>query len=370
MLLPIQGLFPVGLVTSSAYAATLVLTTPGGNLSHRRHPVRTIIAALLVLIGSALTGLTLMSHWLSSSVLDTAKFTETYADLPLTPEFQETVASALATKVEESFADNIVVEAGSSLLGGLAGLLDSLPLPSTWGESVGDTPAQILEAVNSATYSAVVNVLSSGQFQPIWQASLHEVHSQLVGILAGTQAPTMVDGEPHLSVELQPLGQAVRETLMDQGAWYANLIPQLSGTVPIIEVHDLPALQQAYRLLDSAGPYLPWAAGSVLVGAIALASARFLMFGFAGLGVAAASAVLVFVTPGIAGKYFTAVGSQDTHALTIMLWDRITAPLISSATTVLIIGAAVMVVGFAGAIIASTVRRRKSREVDVEVAIA
>lgn len=339
-------------------------------MEDRRHPIRTTVATFLILIGSALAGLTLMSHWLNTSILDSAEFTEIYADLPTTPEFQDTVASALAAKVEENVADNVVMQTGSGLLEGLSGLLDSLPLPSNWAENVGNTPAQILEAVNSAVYSTVINILDSEQFQPVWQASLHEIHSQLVGILAGTQAPTMVDGEPHLSVELQPLVEAIRGALTQEGAWYAGLIPDISGTAPIIEVHDLAALQQGYQLLDSTGPYLPWAAGFVLVAAIALASTRLLMLGFAGLGVAATSAVIVFVTPDIAGKYFTTVGSESTHALTVMLWDRATAPLIASATTILTVGAAVTVVGFVGAIIASSLKRSKARKRSSPTALA
>ena len=334
----------------------------------RHKTLRAVTSAIAMVAGAVLVGVSLVSHWLDTSIADSDNFTEIYADLPSDPLFQNIIASNISAFVEEQIAESGVGTATSSIMGGLSGLLDLVPGASDWAEQVDAVPENLLESIGQMINSEVVSMLSSPGFKPVWRTSLHEVHSQLINTLNGESSVTYIDGEPHLMLDMGPLVAALKQTLMDEGAWYATFIPEVTGELPIVAIQDLPALQSTYQLLGPADTYTPYLAGALLVLAVAIAPRRFTALGFAGLSVLAVSVALMLAAPRAAGHYFQAMGSIDTRLLSTKLWNMATAPLMSATQITLWVAAGVTLVGIVGAIIvAATYKPAPPQAIDVVV---
>ncbi len=349
---------PVYVEQTQITATTQVPTTASTHTIAHRSTARTVIAVILVLLGAASLTLTLISNWMRNDILNSDAFVEIYSPLIEEPQFQAVVSAAAATTAEDALANSELGSLYEGLTSGLSGLLENLPVdPSILGLIEG-SPQSMQENIGQVVGQTTLSALQSSTVVPAWETTLRDVHVQLIGALDGTKPLMISGGQPSLTIETGPIIRSIVEAMEAEGSWYASLIPDVSTTVPLLQVKNLQGLQTWYNIVTTTGPYLPFASTIFLVAGMAMAPRRLLTAGIAGLFSAVGAALIIWGAPGLAGRYFVADSSADAQLLTDLFWHTGIAPLVHTGAIALGVSLAVAALSFAVAAIVKTVRSR------------
>jgi hypothetical protein len=187
---------------------------------------RGVVAGILAALAALLAPVSLVSGWAWAQVSDTDTFVATYAGLARTPEVQA-----------------LVREKATAAITARLGVLGQTSI------------AQELVA------DAVSTVAGSEGFAVIWEQTLRAAHTQLGRVLTSEPgAVTYADGT--LQLQLQPFADAVKQRLVDAQIPFADRLPTITASVPLVEVD--PALiaraRAGYQALDASATWLPWLA--------------------------------------------------------------------------------------------------------------
>jgi hypothetical protein len=190
----------------------------------------------LAVLAGLLAPLSLAAGWTWSQLSDTDRFVASYAGLARTPEVRSLVSgkvtaainTQLGSLAENSFAQQVVADTVSSMV-------------------------------------------DSEAFAGTWEQTLRTSHSQLRGLLAAEPgAVAYTDGA--LQLQLQPFAEAAKQRLIAAQVPFADRLPTITATVPLIELDPQLVAQArgAYRGLELAASWLPWLALLSGVGAVVL----------------------------------------------------------------------------------------------------
>jgi hypothetical protein len=261
-------------------AAGTVPTRPPA--SHHRG--RSIVATSLIVLSCILAPLAVVSIWASREVSNTDRYVQTVAPLASDSAVQAAVANTITDQINQrldlSGLTNQVLTALSNngLSPQAAATLQGLNGPITSG-------------VQSFLHTAVVKVVDSQAFVTAWEIANREAHKQLVALLAGHDGAVNAKNGT-VQINLGPFIAQVKEQLIAQGFGFANQIPTINASFTLLESKDITKAQNAYRLLNALGLWLPFVAlGFGLAGVYAAKNHRHAVIGL-GLGITAAMLVL------------------------------------------------------------------------------
>lgn len=307
--------------------------------------LRWILALLLAVVAAASVPAFLAAKWVNDSVLDTEAFVETYSPLAKEPLFQAYLADQASAAAVAALEENLPAETASDIASGLSGVLNLLPIDPRWAGILDDFPNSLLEEAGNIVRTETLNFLRSDTFPPLWDTGLREVHKQLVGALGDPNPPvTGEDGSVFLTLELAPITDELVKTLGEQGVWWAQFIPSISGSIPIIEISNFEEVQYYYRLLE-VSPDVLLATGIVaLLLALAINPRRWPIVAIVGGAAAALTTMLASAIPTFGYENFRAADDQ-TSELVQTLWNVGTEPLLANMTTAVMIALGVGVVG-------------------------
>lgn len=222
----------------------------------------------LVVVGTLLAPVAVVTSWARSLVTDTDRYLATVGPIADDPAVQQAVTQRTTAAVVEGLdverlaGDLTSAVAGLGLPPRVAGLVESLQEP-------------LVGAVTTRVRSAVAQVVASDGFAAVWTTANRTVHDQLVGVLRGDEAAiAQLDADGTLSVQLGPVVEQVQERLVDRGFTAAARIPAVSPTFPLVSSPDLVQLRAGYRLLDVLGTWSPWLVVGLLTAAVLLARRR------------------------------------------------------------------------------------------------
>lgn len=236
--------------------------------------MRRRVAALLVVLGCALAPLSVLAIWLRAEVLDTGAYVRTVSPLSADPAVRAAVArdvtNALFTRVDVAAEARRVLPRRASFL--------SVPLTLE------------LRRVTDAT---VQELLATKRFQRLWATANRLAHTQLVRILEG-KGEILVAREGTVSLDLRPVLDEARRRLTAAGIpLFHRAFPNgLATRFVLVDSRGLERTRRGVRLLNALAYVLPALTLLALGGGVALARDRRRAVLRAGLGLAAAAAVL------------------------------------------------------------------------------
>jgi hypothetical protein len=115
---------------------------------------------------------------------------------------------------------------------------------------------------------AVGRAVSDPAFARAWEVANRDLHAQLIGILSG-RTPTTRSGSM-TGLQLAPLSSAVREELSAAGVPFADRLPTVQASIPLVASEDLARARGVYRAVDDWGRVLPFVVLALLaLGALA-----------------------------------------------------------------------------------------------------
>ena len=199
--------------------------------------MRRLVAFVLLLIGALLVPASTVAWWAHDAVVSADGYVETVAPLAKDPAVVAEVEDRLTTATTQRVADSTGAPAG-----------------------------QVRPLVRLAVQRAVADPA----FGRVWRASNRDVHRQVVAVLRGRS--TSAGPGSTVGVQLAPVSVTVREELVAAGIPFADRLPTVRSTLPLLPTDQLARARGGYAVLDAWGPVLPFV--TALVVALGLLAAR------------------------------------------------------------------------------------------------
>lgn len=278
---------------------------------------RTAVAALLIAVSVILAPVAVIGTWARAQLVDTDRFVQTFAPLAAEPAVQ----SFLTDQVTQAIVERVKNTGG--------------PLTGT-----------AAEGVRPLIRSAVERTVTSPRFAQVWELSLRESHDRAIAILQGDpNRAVQLSQEGLVSLDLATVIRQVKQVLVEQGLGFANRIPEIERSIPIVTADSLVQARSFYQFTVAMGYWLPWIALGLLIAGLGTAPHRVRALAWAGAGLAVA---LLLLAAGLSvGRQFF-IGSVSPSvmpsATAEVVFDQATAS-IYPAVWVLVVLSALVAVG-------------------------
>ncbi|NWF30945.1 hypothetical protein HW130_32685 [Streptomyces sp. PKU-EA00015] len=215
---------------------------------HRR--VRQVGASVLLLLALLLAPLAVVAAWVQDTVSDTDRYVQTVAPLASEPPVQDAVINRLTDRV----VDNVDVAAVTD---SLTKALQDAGAPPRVVEGAEALEAPLRNAVRTVVDRIVTRVITSDAFQQVWEGANRRSHAAVVNMLTGDREGALRAEGDTVQLDVGEVVDQVRERLVDAGFEKASAIPDTDRTITLFETEQLGKAQDAMRLLDVLGTWLP-----------------------------------------------------------------------------------------------------------------
>ena len=258
-----------------------------------------------------------VATWAHRELTDTAYFVSTFAPLAHEPAVQDFIAEQAIEAIETHLDIDQIAD---DLFSGLEGL-DIGPRGQA-ALSLLQAPA--VSGVKGLIESTVTNVVRSDAFAAIWEDTLTLTHTQLVNTATGQQdAAITVGPDQHISVQLGPIIQTVKEQLLADGFSLADRIPEVSRSIVIVQDSSVGTYLAIYHIVDAIGLWLPWIMLLLLAAGVLAAPRRSVSLAWAA---GAVLVVMILASKGVdVGGNLVALAAANVvpHDVTVTVYDGI-----------------------------------------------
>jgi hypothetical protein len=237
---------------------------------------RSPIAVILIVIGSVLAPLSVVTVFVRNQVLNTDTYVSTVAPLGSDPAIQSLVADQVTSQL---FAR---VDVKSEI----EGLLPHRAAPLA---------GPIASGVHTVVQRVADQFTRSGRFEKLWLQINRAAHRQIVGALTGKGGGAVsADHNGVVKLDLHVVAVRVQEQLVASGLTVFEKIPtdKIGGSVVLFQSDNLVKLQRATRVLNSAAYAVPIVSLLCYAAAIAVSRRRRRTVFEVGIALAASMAVL------------------------------------------------------------------------------
>ncbi|WP_353943497.1 hypothetical protein ABII15_18820 [Streptomyces sp. HUAS MG91] len=247
----------------------------------RRSRPKSALAVVLVVLAALLTPLGVVAVWSNALIGDTDRYVQTMAPLADDPD----VRTAVTNRVTTAVMDRIDV---GDLLSGVAPA-DRPLLEKALGAADGPLTSGLTSLVRTTTERFV----ASPAFTTVWKQLNRTAHAAVDKALTGHDdgAVQIKDGE--VTLDLAPVVDQVKQSLVDQGLTVAGNIPEVHTSITLMQsTGALAKARTGFRLLQLLSWVLPLLVVLLAAGAVLLARRRRRALITAALAVAAGALVL------------------------------------------------------------------------------
>lgn len=215
---------------------------------HRR--LRQVGSSVLLLLALLLAPLAVAAAWVQDTVSDTDRYVETVAPLASEPAVQEVVINRLTDRV----VDNVDVAAVTD---SLVKALQNAGAPPRVVEGAESLEGPLRNAVRGVVDRIITRVITSDAFQQVWEGANRRSHAAVVNMLTGDREGAVRAEGDTVQLDVGAVVDQVRERLVDAGFDKAAAIPDTDRTITLFQTEELGKAQDAMRLLDILGTWLP-----------------------------------------------------------------------------------------------------------------
>ncbi|MEU1317230.1 hypothetical protein [Streptomyces tibetensis] len=215
---------------------------------HRR--ARRAGSSVLLLLALLLAPLAVVAAWVHDTVSDTGRYVATVAPLASAPPVQDVLINRLTDRV----VDNVDVPAVTD---SLVRTLQDAGAPPSVLDGAASLEGPLRNAVRTVVDRAVTRVITSDAFPQVWEGANRRSHAAVVNMLTGDREGAVGAVNGTIQLDVGELVDQVRERLVDAGFEKAAAIPDTDRTITLFETEQLGKAQDAMRLLDVLGTWLP-----------------------------------------------------------------------------------------------------------------
>lgn len=260
--------------------------------THRkaRFSVRGLLAAILIIASVLIAPAAAVGTWVRVQLVDTDRFVGTFAPLAAEPSVQEFVADQAVDAIDESIDIDAVV-------GALFEGLEALDLPAEAAATLPLLEAPTATGIRSLVHTSVGQVVASEQFAQVWEGVLRQTHSTAIAVIQDDpDAALELSDDGTISLKLGPVIEEVKQRLIEQDMGFAEQIPAIDRSIPLVTSESFTAVRSVYQLAVAGGTLLPWVTLGLLAAGVAVARRRTRALMWGGIGLAAS---FLFLAAGI-----------------------------------------------------------------------
>lgn len=246
----------------------------------RSFSLRSVIAALLVLLVVILTPVTLVARFISHEFTDSDHYVATVAPLAKNPAVQDAVARRTSKEIMARVPTDMLINQA------LQAMYGDQPVPPTLAQGSATIGAILEDEAKRYVESTVQDVVRSPQFADFWKQGNRQAHGHLIALLTGENTGKVRSDNGVVSVDLGAVILAVKNQLLGQDFAMATLIPNVSVHYTIFQSKHLVQAQQVMRILDRNATWLPFVTAGLLALALGLSHSRRRLLARAAAGVA------------------------------------------------------------------------------------
>lgn len=295
--------------------AELEARTPPPAREHHRW--RTTGVALLIVLASILSMLSVVAVWAHDQVNDTSRFVATMGPLATNPDVQ----TAITTRVTNVVTDQIDVPA---IVGQLSHVATENGVPAQAGTLINSLTGPIGNGLNSLISSTVNQVVTSSAFATLWTNAITAAHSTMVKALTGEGGGAVQINGGEVTIDLAPLIERVKAQLVDAGLGVAAKIPLTHTQFVVYASPALAKVRDLVRWLEIIGNWLPIIAVVIAgIGVYFARSRRRALMG-AAFGIAVAMLVLGIALSVFRGFFLDQLPPDVNQGAAGAVYDAIT----------------------------------------------
>ncbi|MGW7539690.1 hypothetical protein ACWGKQ_00995 [Streptomyces sp. NPDC054770] len=246
-----------------------------------RHHARSLLAAVLIVVGCLLAPLSVVASWAADQVGDTDRYVSTVAPLASNPDVQ----NAVADRATDALMSHLDLPA---LLADVAPA-DRPRLQQALGGHLGDA---LEGAVRSFVHDKAREVAASDAFRTVWTDANRRIHSSLDKALTGSGGGAVQLTGDSVTLDIGPLVDQVKQRLVAAGLTPAEHIPAVHTDFTLVRSDQVGKVKTYVRLLQLAGNWLPVLAVLLVAAGVLLAVRRRRALVAGCLGVAVATGLL------------------------------------------------------------------------------
>ncbi|MGA5037252.1 hypothetical protein ACPCA8_09370 [Streptomyces capoamus] len=271
------------LLTAGEHAEYLRLRS-AARQRHRR--LRRLGASVLLVLTLVLAPLAVVAVWVHDTVADTDRYVQTVAPLASEPAVQD----ALVDRLTERVVSQVDVQAVTA---SLTKVLADNGAPPRVVDAAGELTGPLRSALRTVVHRAVHRVVASDVFEQAWVAGNRRAQSSVVGMLTGQgQGALRAQGDT-VQLDIGVVVDQLQKRLVEAGFQHAAAIPQIDRSVTLFRTGELRKAQNAMRLLDILGVWVPVLALAAAAAAVWTAPGHRVMLMVTALGVGAMMLVLL-----------------------------------------------------------------------------
>jgi hypothetical protein len=325
---------------------------PGG-----RQRWRSIVAVLLIVLGSVLAPLAGVAVWARNQVTNTDRYVATVAPLASDPAIQQAVTDQITAQV---FTYIDIQALTTQVADALAARVEGRGLPPQAAAALQGLAGPVANGVQGFVRTQVERVVQSQAFEDAWIQANRAAHEALVKALTGEGGGAVTVEGDTVTLNLGPFIQTVKQRLVAQGFTLAERIPQVDKSFVLFQSQDITRAQRAFSLLNTLGVWLPVIALILIgIGVYVAKDHRRALIG-AGLGVAAGMVLLALSLAVFRSIYLDGVpASVLPHDAAAVLYDTIVRFLRAGLRTVLVLALVVAAGAFLSGQSVTAVRTRE-----------
>ncbi|WP_329302069.1 hypothetical protein OG410_30830 [Streptomyces sp. NBC_00659] len=244
------------------------------------HRVRSTFAVVLVLLAALLTPLSAVAAWSSDLIGNTDRYVSTMKPLASDPDVQD----AVAKRVTDAVMQHVDVQ---SLLESVAPA--DRPVLT---KAIGPLSGPITSGLTDFVHTVALRFVSSDAFATLWTELNRRAHAAVDKALTGSGGGAVKLTDDAVVIDLAPVIDQVKQSLVDQGLALAAKIPQVHTNFTVLTSDSIGKAKKIYRLLQLVGFWLPVLTLLLAAGGVLLAVRRRRALVTAALLVAGGAAVL------------------------------------------------------------------------------
>ncbi|MFI1650310.1 hypothetical protein ACH4XT_25640 [Streptomyces avidinii] len=291
-----------------------------------KHRMKSLLSALLIIIGCVLAPLGVVASWTSSIVGNTDRYVSTVAPLASDPDVQ----AAAANRVTAALMEHL----------DLAKLLEDVapeqrPLLQ---KALGKLGSSLEGAVSSFVKEKAQDVIASDQFETIWTNANRTIHASLVKALTGSGDGAVEIKNDAVTIDLAPVIEQVKQRLVDAGMGVAARIPEIHTDFTVVQSNDIGRVKTGFRLLEILGLWLPIIAVLLVAAGVLLSAHRRRILVTAALAVAFSVAVLGLGLTVFRTVYLNALPDTVSQAAAGSVYDAMIRLLRTTIRMVVVLG--------------------------------
>jgi hypothetical protein len=250
----------------------------------RRFAWKSVVSAILIVLGCLLAPVGLATVWVHNQVADTDRFVATMSPLIRDPSVQ----AALTDRVTDTVFTYVDVR---GLANDAVDALESQGLPPRLADRLHDLTGPLANSVRDFVHTRVGALFASEQFARAWDRTIRVAHQQANAVLSGSSSAIGIRGDK-VTLDLAPFIGVAKQQLADRGLTAVNRIPDVHPTIDVADASTLVRARSAYSTLDKLATWLPWVAIALLALGVYLARHHRRALVATGLGFGASMLVL------------------------------------------------------------------------------